>query len=65
MDKDWIIIITNKKQNRQPEVTDYMDKDGYNGYTAYLFIGYHFCIEYTWIIICNLQIQLLQLLLTF
>ena len=29
-------------QNRQPQVTDYMDEDGYNGYTAYLFIGYYF-----------------------
>ena len=31
-----------QKQNRQPEVTDHMDEDGYNGYTAYLFIGYYF-----------------------
>ena len=75
---DWIIFVTNANK-KTDNLEGCMDKDAHNShtnfeiehqiladhYTAYLFIGYHFCIGYTWIIICNLQIQLLQLLLTF
>ena len=43
---DWSIIITNTNNKTDNLELQIMDKDGYNSYTNYMFIGYNFYITF-------------------